>query len=335
MAYDLDEATFRRVTADALARFSELHGRLVALAVGTADPLADVARTVERQVFEESFGNDAATMAAEYRQYEDDSLFFVVLDRRTGLPAGAARVIDGGGKTLHDAPACIGVDLDTILSAHGMRTGRIWDYATMAVLPGYRGRSSLVVSTLLYRTFLKAGRRADVCHMVAMLDRRAHRNLTLVGVPFVPIAGSEPFEYLGSPSTRALYVPFGDLEPSIGHQGNQLRRFGASFNGEIRARGLRRLVTRRVAARVSTRIASGKGVDEWIELPGLERRRSNRRRSSGLDRRRAAGTSPVGIERRRTVMGADPGQAHRRRAYGEADRRVPIPVRRGRLFRRS
>ena len=62
---DLDAATVRRVTADALARHPELSGRFVALAVGAADPLADVARTVERQVFEESFGNDTATMVAE------------------------------------------------------------------------------------------------------------------------------------------------------------------------------------------------------------------------------------------------------------------------------
>jgi len=201
------------------------------------------------------------------------------------------------------------------------------------VLPDYRGRSSLVVSTLLYRTFLKAGRRAGVRHVVTMLDRRAHRNLTLVGAPFVPIADSEPFEYLGSPSTRARYVPFGDLEPSIGLQGSRLRRFGATFAGEIRARGLRRLVTRRVAAGVSTRIASGKGIDEHIDLPGPERRRGVGRRSAGPDRRRVRGASPVGVERRRAIVAAYPGGADRRRS-GQTDRRATVRLRRRGLFRR-
>jgi len=292
-----------------------------------------VARTVERLVFEESFGMDAAMMADEYRRYEDGSLFFVVLDRRAGLPAGAARVIDGGGKTFDDAPAHIGVDLDTIVAVHGLGTGRVWDFATLAVLPGYRGRSSLAVSTLLYRTFLNAGRRAGVRHLLAMLDHRAHRNLMLVGAPFVPIAGSEPFDYLGSPSTRALYVPFGDLLPSIGHQGSQLRRLGAPISGEIRARGLRRLVIRRVAARISTRIASGKGVDERIELPGLERRRDNRRRA-GLDRRRATAAAPPGPERRRTVVATYQGGGDRRHAPERADRRVPARTRRRGVFGR-
>jgi hypothetical protein len=329
--YDLDETAVRRLTADALARHPELSGRFVGLAVGATDPLADVARTVERQVFEESFGNDATEMADEYERYEQDSLFFVVLDRQAGLPAGAARVIDGGGKTLDDAPALIGVGRDTIVALHELRSGRIWDFATLAVPPAYRGRSSLAVSTLLYRTFLNAGHRAGVRHLLAMLDHRAHRNLMLVGAPFVPIAGSEPFDYLGSPSTRALYVPFGDLVPSIRHQGGQLRRFGAPISGEIRARGLRRLVIRRVAARVSTRIASGKGVDEQIELPGLERRRADRRQAA-LDRRRVIAASPVGVERRRAVVSAYP--AGRRRTAGETDRRTPARARRRALFGR-
>jgi hypothetical protein len=63
-----------------------------------------------------------------------------------------------------------------------------------------------------------------------MLDRRAHRNLKLIGVEFAPMAGSEPFEYLGSPATQALYVPFADLEPAPpGHPAD--RRAGGRPGG--------------------------------------------------------------------------------------------------------
>jgi hypothetical protein len=314
VAYDLDDETVRRMTAEALARHPS-PGRFVGLAIGTADPLADVARTVERQVFEAAFGNDAATMVAEYGPYEERSLFFLVIDRATGVPAGAGRVIDGGGKTLDEAPRYIGLTPTAIAGAHGLHDGRIWDFATLAVLPEHRGRSGVAVSTMLYRTFLNAGRRAEVRHIVCMLDHRAHRNMMLLGAPLVPLAGSDPFEYLGSPSTRALYVPFGDLTPSIGRQGDQLRRPGGAFTGEIRSRGLRRLMTRGVAARVSTRVASGRGLDEHIDLPGLERRRGSRRGSGGLDRRR-------GLDRRLTNV-AYQGGADRRRANapGGVDRR--------------
>ncbi|MBM2621728.1 hypothetical protein JIG36_40115 [Actinoplanes sp. LDG1-06] len=274
MAYNLDHAELTRRTAAALAAHPAT-GRFTALAVAWDDPMADVARTVERQVFEAAFGNDTATMTAEYGDYERQSLFFLVLDRDTGLPAGAGRVIEGGGKTLDDAPDLIGHDLSAVVEAHGLHDGgKIWDFATVGVLPDYRGgKSGLAVSSLLYRTFLQAGKRAGVKHIVVMLDHRAHRNMTLLGAPLVAMAGSEPFEYLGSASTRALYVPFAELEPAIAEQGRRLRRPVGAFEGEIRARGLRRLLIRRAAARVSEQVATGQGLNEHILLPGLERRR--------------------------------------------------------------
>ncbi|MEV4344090.1 hypothetical protein AB0J83_06385 [Actinoplanes sp. NPDC049596] len=274
MTYSLPASDVALLTAAALDAHPSA-GRFVALAVGPHDPMAAVARTVERQVFEQSFGNDADEMAAEYGPYEQNSLFFLVLDRRTGMPAGAGRVIDGGGKTLDEAPDLIGQDLSEIVATHGMHDGKIWDFATVGVLPAYRGgKSGLAVSSLLYRTFLKAGHRAGVRHLVALLDHRAHRNLALLGVPFVPMANSAPFAYLGSPSTMALHVPFADIEPSLTRQSRLLRRPGAPFSGEIRARGLRRLLIRRLGARISHQVSTGAGLDPHITLPGLERRRS-------------------------------------------------------------
>ena len=60
--YDLDETRLARLCTAALAAHPST-GRFAALAIGPADPMADVARTVERQIFEESFGNDATTMS--------------------------------------------------------------------------------------------------------------------------------------------------------------------------------------------------------------------------------------------------------------------------------
>jgi hypothetical protein len=274
MTYSLSASEIAAVCRPALAAHPSA-ARFVAFAIAPADPMADVARTVERQVFEQSFGNDAAEMAAEYGPYEENSLFFLVLDRRTGRPAGAGRVIDGGGKTLDEAPDLIGRDLSEIAEAHALHDGRIWDFATVGVLPAYRGnKSGLLVSSLLYRTFLRAGDRARVRHVVTLLDRRAHANMSLLGVPFVPMAGSAPFPYLGSPSTMALYVPFAALELGLLRQSRLLRRPAGPFRGEIRARGLRRFLIRRLAAKVSHQVSTGAGLDEQIVLPGLDRRRS-------------------------------------------------------------
>lgn len=268
--YDLDRAEARRITAETLATLPATPGRFVAVSARHDDPLANVGRAVERRVFEETFGNDTGVMVAEYGPYEQRSVFFVVLDREAGEPAGVSRAIAGAGtgiKTVADAPEHIGVSADAIVAAHGMDRGLVWDFATLAVLPEYRGRSSaLEVSTLLYRTFMRAGRDAGVAHVVAMLDRGAYRNIELLGVPLQALAGSGAFSYLGSADNRAVYSVFDDILPSIATQARRLRRPVGGFAGSIRRRGLRRLLVRQVAARVSARVATGRGLDERIVL---------------------------------------------------------------------
>ncbi|MBL7256139.1 hypothetical protein [Paractinoplanes lichenicola] len=247
MTYDLEASVLRRRTAAALAAHPGT-GRFAALAVASSDPLADVARTVERQLRETA--ND----------YESQSLFLLVLDRETGLPAGVGRVVEGGGRTLDDAPDRIGRDLSVIVEAHGLHDGgKLWELATLAALDDTAG-------PLLHRTLLQAGQRAGVRHVVALLDERTHADLTLLGIPFEALAGSEP-------AARAVYVPFAALEPAIAAQARRLSRPVGPFAGELKARGLRRLLTRRAAARVCDQVATGAGLDEHIQLPGLERRR--------------------------------------------------------------
>jgi hypothetical protein len=265
--YDLDATEVRRRAAAALAAHpGPRGGRFLTLVVGPAHPMADVGRAVERQVFEEAFGNDAAVMTAEYGPYEERSLFFVVLDRRRGVPAGVGRVIHDEGprvKTLDDAPAHIGRPAPEIMAIHRM-SGVIWDFATVAVLREYRGHASLAVSSLLYRTYIRTGLRAGARHAVAMLDRRAYRNMLLLGVPIETLAGSDAFPYLGSAENRAIHIEFPLVQPAVLAQAARLRRPFAPILGELPGRGLRRLLIRRAAAAISHRVATGKGLDDHI-----------------------------------------------------------------------
>ncbi|GAA3336457.1 hypothetical protein GCM10020358_08690 [Amorphoplanes nipponensis] len=270
--YDLDPATVRRVTAAFLAAHPG-RGRFVTAVVGPDSDLAAVGRSLERQVFTEAFGNDAAVMAAEYGPYEAASLFFLVIDRRRGVPAGVARMIESRGagvKTVDDAPQHIGADVATILAAHGMTGEKVWDCATLAVLPQYRGgRSSLLVSTMIYRTFLVLGRRHGVRHAVSMLDRGAYRNLRMIGVPMRTLAGSGPFEYLGSAENRAVHMDFPAIEQAVREQAARMRRAARPGLTALRRDGLGKLLKRRVAAGVSRRIGTGRDVDDHIVVvPG-------------------------------------------------------------------
>jgi hypothetical protein len=271
--YDLGPSEVLRRTAAFLDRHPEPAGRFLAAVTGPGDPLADVGRTVEREVFEERFGNTTSVMTAEYAAYEADSRFIVVLDRERGLPAGAARMIDGGRhgtKAMHDAPAAIGRSAAEICAAHGMDDDApVREFATVVVLPEYRGkRSALQVSTLLYRAFIRLSTADGVRHVVAMLDRAAYRNVIGLGTPFVAMAGSAPFQYLGSSGTHALYGFLPDFETSIGAQAARLRRSSRPAGAEVRNTDLRKYAVRRVAADVAGRLASGEGLDERILTAG-------------------------------------------------------------------
>jgi hypothetical protein len=267
---DLDTREVERISVEFLAKHPDPVGQFVCVVAGPEHPLAGVARAVERQNFEAASDTGLAPVAPEYGPYESHSLFFVVLDRRRGMPAGAGRVIEGRGaavKTVHDAAAHIGVDTTGILAAHDMTGKKIWDFGTVAVLPEYRGgRSAAAVSSLLYRAFLLAGRRAGVKHVVTMLDRDAYRDILLLGAPVQPLAGSQPFAYFGSADNRALYVAFDALADGIATQARRLRWPLGTFAGEIHAGGLRRLLVRRAAAGASRRVSSGRSLDRHIVL---------------------------------------------------------------------
>jgi hypothetical protein len=265
--YGLDPLEIERVCVEFLAKHPDPTGQFVSVVVGPERPLAGVARAVETRMAGATTSADIDAVAAAHSRYDKKSLFFVVLDRHRGLPAGAARVIDGRGsgvKTIRDAAAHIGVDTTGILAAHGMTGKQIWDLATVAVLPEYpEGRSRLAVTSLLYRTFLVAGARNGVKHVVTTLGDDAYRDLLLLGAPVEPLAGSAPY---GTPRSHALYLSFGALAGGIAAQAGRLARPFGPIAGEIDSQGLRRLRSRRAAAGVSRRVSSGKGLDRQIVL---------------------------------------------------------------------
>ena len=232
-------------------------GRFAAIVTGPDHPLADAARAVEQTVFETEFGLDADTMKAEYSGYDAAS-----------RAAGTIRLIDespAGLKTLNDAPAHIGGTVDEIRACHRMTDGRrAVDVATLAVLPEYRGARSVLVSTLLYRTLYRVFHRDGITHVVAMIDEPAYRNLRRIGTPFVPMLGSSPFAYLGSAENRALYGDFREFGPAITRNAASLRHRARISVADLRHP--RRLLLRRVAARVATSIVTGAGLDHRIHL---------------------------------------------------------------------
>jgi hypothetical protein len=197
-------------------------GRFGCYLIADSSPYSDLARGVESCVFQQFFGNEPSLLAAEYGPYEDSSSFFLVVDRERCQAAGALRVIqnsDRGLKTLNDiAGPPLSISLEKVIHHHAIEDlDKCWDVGTVAVLKEYRGRSSgHLVSSLLYGLLRAGACNAGMEHMIAVLDTHAYQQIVdLLGVPFVPIADSKPFEYLGSQSSIAVYAPTEQIGPCV------------------------------------------------------------------------------------------------------------------------
>lgn len=169
---------------------------------------AELARSVEREVFYEFFGNTPELLAAEYGPYEQASVFFCVLDHRRREPVGVMRVIvpsDAGHKSVHDLERVWGLDLDEVMTRTGLEidTNSLWDVATMAVRREYRGNATNgLISMALFQTLGMLGDREQVKSVISVLDLVVLDLIqTNVGRPLTMLEGVEPRRYLDSPSS--------------------------------------------------------------------------------------------------------------------------------------
>jgi len=181
------------------------------------DPAAELGRHVEREVFQEYFGNTRELLEREYDPYEPASMFLCVVDHRRLVPAGVMRMIlpgSAGQKSLADMARVWSVDVSTAFSGTGVEVdrSRVWDIATLAVARDYRGGGSEgLVSIALYQAAFQTALPGNAGWFVAILDSivvdlietRLHR-------PFSHFAGVEPRTYLDSPASLPVFVDIED-----------------------------------------------------------------------------------------------------------------------------
>jgi hypothetical protein len=183
---------------------------------------SDIARVVECTVFERFFGDTPERMAEYHAPYEEHSMFLLVVDQLQRRAAGAIRIILPSSKGLKSLNDIVGSPLyvraEQIAEHHGILDARrCWDIGTLAVLKEYRGAGSdHLVSLMLYGYLYALMRRRGIQHMVTILDKHAHAQLTqMLGVPIVPIANSSPFRYLGVDESRASYLHVPSVKPVV------------------------------------------------------------------------------------------------------------------------
>lgn len=207
------------VAADLAEQLLTLHPppssrRFVCYPLPGTGRFADLGRAVELEVFRAVFGDTRAQLEAEHGPYDRASRFFVVMDQRRRRAAGVLRVIENsaaGLKTLRDIAGPLGMPEAAVRARHGIGDlDRCWDVGTLAVRPEYRRSATRgrTVSLLLYRALYVHAVHAGVEHVVTVMERHAHRVLLALGVPFVPVCDSGPFDYMDTPCTALYgYVP--------------------------------------------------------------------------------------------------------------------------------
>lgn len=189
--------------------------RFAAVEVGPTSEYADVGRSIERTVFEQSFGNTSEDMQREYGPFEAASTFFLSVDRERKTPTGVLRVIknsSAGLKSLNDAQQePFSLDSAQLSKEKGMaELDRVWDIGTIAVLPEFR-RNSGPVSILLERAMYKSAVLHNVQSLVSIIDDKPLTKMRSrwrgVGIPFRQLTKPQP--YLGSKKSHVVagFIP--------------------------------------------------------------------------------------------------------------------------------
>jgi hypothetical protein len=160
----------------------------------------------EADVFYETYGNTSTEFAREYGPYEQSSRFIAVLDS-SGFALAACRIIVPGSdglKTLHDlSRPPWRVDGARSARAAGIDPAKTWDLATLAVRK--KQSSAGRCAAALYHGIVAGCRANRIDWVVMIMDERARRLASSIGISTSALPGTAPGEYLGSPTSTPLF----------------------------------------------------------------------------------------------------------------------------------
>jgi len=227
----VNSSDLRALAADVIDRTSAKPFGVYVFA--SDEPGAELARHVERAVFQEAFGNSPDLLAREYGPYDRSSLFFCVVDHRRRLPAGMMRLIlpseatgaatgpgaGAGSKSVHDLERVWGEPADEVFERSGatLDRDRVWDVATLAVGADYRTVAARgLVSLALNQALIVTLGRYGIRQVVTILDLAVLRLLQWqLGKPFSMLRGLVPMPYLGSGASVPVWSDLVTWRPQL------------------------------------------------------------------------------------------------------------------------
>lgn len=220
--YDMTEAEITKLTENLLSeREPVTNDRLVTYEISGSELAANLGRHGERVVFEKYFNNDAARMNKEYGHYEENSIFFVTVDRIEEKPATIVRVgeADRRGeksfKSVNDVVALPSYphDQSEVFAHYGIDDpAKCWDILTAAALPGYGGGEAIAQT---YRAMYVASQKKGIKHFFSIIDEKPHELMELVGFPFEKLYGADWMSYIDSDKSLPVYGDAPTFEASV------------------------------------------------------------------------------------------------------------------------
>ncbi|KAK8103141.1 hypothetical protein PG984_016287 [Apiospora sp. TS-2023a] len=211
--YTLSDAYIERLSRRLLVEQPpKVSDALIVYRLDGTDKFSNLARHIEREVFEESFGNDDGQMRRIYGMYDDTSTFFLAMDQTTRRPVGALRAMrpraDQGLLTLQEAAKYAGVTTAQVRRQHGLEVDwaeRTVDWGTLAVPKPHRAAEGHLLAAMLFRAGQAWACLRGMRHYIFVVDSELRRTLDMLGYPFAALAGTKPFRYEGSASSALLY----------------------------------------------------------------------------------------------------------------------------------
>jgi hypothetical protein len=212
----------------------------------------DATRACEAGIFFRTYGNSIAELQLEYGPYEQASVFLALVEAGGDVVAACRLITPGpaGLKTLNDAgrPPWL---IDGLRAARAARIdpSRTWDVATIGVRAD-AGAGRLFAAAALYHGISLAARVNRIQTIVMIMDERARRLLTAVGVLTHTLPGTRAAPYLGSPASTPLYghlAQMADLQRRVNPEAHRLIGQGAGLDGVTVPESAAFLLANRVA----------------------------------------------------------------------------------------
>lgn len=187
-----------------------------------SDELSTLGRSIEVEVFGDTFGNDLALLEKEYGLYDIYSTFIVSIDYINQTPTGCVRLIrnsDAGFKTLND----LCDNSSPWVSLHSNQPNNLLDniealpsntvdIGSTAVKKEYRTADAIDGGSIaMYAACIRYCQANDIDNWIGILDSIAYDKIQKLQEPFSAFPNSSWQPYLGSPSSLPVWLKLNDF----------------------------------------------------------------------------------------------------------------------------